>query len=385
MNTTLTRFLRKNWGWLIVLAVIAAFVYRLKFMPVEVSIVPASEGEIVAEVMGTGTLEARFQTTISSKIQGRLAEVLVDQNDRVTEGQLVARLDDADLAQEVGIARATLEAAEETVRRVKTDEARARAVKEQAQRDVQRYSALVESHSISQENVEKTREKLAVADADAERAAAATTESVRLAKTAQERLLYSEARLADTRIVSPFDGLVVRRDRETGDVAVPGASIFQIISLKEMWISAWVDESAMAALAPDQPASIVFRSEPKKKYRGTVARLGREVDRETREFKVDVRVETLPNNWAVGQRAEVYIETGRKTGVITVPLKAIVWNKGKAGVFVANSGRAAFRAVTLGLRGIERAEVVTGLKQGDLCIVNPTALHIKEGQRVRSL
>ena len=70
--------------------------------------------------------------------------------------------------------------------------------------------------------LKKPEEKLAVAEADAERAAAATTESVRQAKTAQERLLYAEARLADTRIVSPFDGLVVRRDRETGDGGGPG-------------------------------------------------------------------------------------------------------------------------------------------------------------------
>lgn len=384
MNVTLSRFVRKHWGWLIVLAVIAAVVYRMKFMPVQVTTVPAAKTEIAAEVMGTGTLEARFQTTISSKIQGRLAEVLVDQNDRVKAGQLVARLDDADLAREVGIARATLEAAQETVNRVKTDEARARAVKEQAQRDFQRYSSLVESKSISQENVEKTREKLAVADADADRAAAATTESVRQVKAAEERLLYAEARLADTRIVSPFDGLVVRRDRETGDVAVPGASIFQIICLKEMWVSAWVDESAMAALAEGQPASIVFRSEPKKKYRGTVARLGREVDRETREFKVDVRVETLPDNWAVGQRAEVYIETARKTGVIAIPLRAVVWDKDKPAVFVVNSGRAQLCAVTLGLRGIDKVEVVKGLAEGDLCIVNPTVKGIKEGQRVTS-
>jgi HlyD family secretion protein len=293
-------------------------------------------------------------------------------------------LDDADLAQEVGIARATLDAAQATVKRVRADEARARAVKDQAQRDYQRYSSLSESKSISPENVEKTREKLAVADAESERASAATTESVRQASTAEERLHYADARLTDTRMVSPLDGLVVRRDREPGDIVVPGTSIFQIISLKEMWISAWVDESAMAGLAPGQPAAIIFRSEPKKRYHGKVARLGREVDRETREFKVDVQVDTLPDNWAVGQRAEVYIETGRKSGVIVAPLRAIVWNQGKAGIFVVNDGRARLREVELGLRGMDRVEVTKGLAKNEVCIVNPTADRIKEDQRVRN-
>jgi multidrug efflux pump subunit AcrA (membrane-fusion protein) len=60
------------------------------------------------EVMGTGTLEARVKTTVSARIQERLAEVLVDQGDKVKAGQLLARLDDAEIKQQVAIAEATL-------------------------------------------------------------------------------------------------------------------------------------------------------------------------------------------------------------------------------------------------------------------------------------
>ena len=66
------------------------------------------------------------------------------------------------------------------------------------------------------------------------------------------------------------------------------------------------------------------------KWRGWDA----QADRETREFTVDVRVLELPKNWAVGQRAEVYIETARKTGVTVLPAKYILWRDGKPGVFV---------------------------------------------------
>ena len=92
-------------------------------------------------------------------------------------------------------------------------------------------------------------------------------------------------------------------------MVVPGASLLQIISLEEMWISAWVDETQMPKLAAGQKAQVVFRSEPGQSYPAVVSRLGREADRETREFLVDVRVEKLPANWAVGQRAEVFIQT----------------------------------------------------------------------------
>src|SRR5512147_2587213 len=89
-----------------------------------------------------------------------------------------------------------------------------------------------------------------------------------------------------------------------------------------------------------KPARVVFRSAPAKDYAGEVARLGREADRETREFVVDVRVKELPENWVIGQRAEVFIETGRKSNAVLLPLQFVRWRENKAGVFVNAHGRA---------------------------------------------
>jgi RND family efflux transporter MFP subunit len=146
-----------------------------------------------------------------------------------------------------------------------------------------------------------------------------------------------------------------------------------------MWVSAWVDETAMAGLATGQPARVVFRSEPKKNYEGKVSRLGSEVDRETREFLVDVGVDTLTENWAVGQRAEVYIETGKKDDVVQVPLRTIVWEKGKAGVFLEDNGRVKLREVSLGLRGIDNVEVTSGLAKGNVIITGPDLSRLTDG------
>jgi HlyD family secretion protein len=140
----------------------------------------------------------------------------------------------------------------------------------------------------------------------------------------------------------------------------------------------------MGGLAPGQPAKIVFRSEPKRPYKGKVVRVGREVDRETREFKVDVGVDILPKNWAVGQRAEVYIETGRKSSAVNVPLKALVWRKNKPGVYIVNAGRAKWKQVGLGLRGIDKVEIIEGLSDKDLVIVGPNPSQLPDGQRVSS-
>jgi len=277
-----------------------------------------------------------------------------------------------------------LKAAESTVERVVADEARAKAVLQQARLDYDRYSGLLTSKTISQEQMDKTVQNLAIAEAELARASAAIAEARRQEVAAEERLHFQQARLAHTRITSPFDGLIIRRDRELGDIVVPGASIFLLVSKRELWISAWVDESSMAGLATGQPARVVFRSEPTKTFPGKVARLGNEVDRETREFRVDVGVESLPSNWAVGQRAEVYIETGRRVGAINVPLKAIVWRKGKPGTYVIADGRARWKGLVLGLRGIDKAEVTQGLSKGEAVITGPQTSQLTDGTRVYS-
>ena len=376
--------MRKYGKWLLLLVVVVVAGYRLKFSPTPVTTHTVATGEVRGEVMGTGTLEARIKTTISPRIQERLAEVLVDQGDAVKSGQLLARLDDAETKQQVAIAEATLAAARATVERVKSDEARARAVLQQAQLDHRRSTELLAGKIASQADFDKAAEVLHVAEADLKRAQAAIVEAESQGFTAEKTLLYQKEHLAFTEMRSPYDGLVTRRDRDPGGIVVPGASILQLVATNEIWVSAWVDETAMTGLKAGQPARIVFRSEPGKSCAGEVARLGREADRETREFVVDVRVKELPENWTIGQRAEVFIETGRKSGIVAIPQPYLLWREGKPGVFVNDHGKARWRELTQGLRGLKDLEVTQGLTAGEQ-IVKPAAGQkqpLADGQRI---
>ncbi len=213
---------------------------------------------------------------------------------------------------------------------------------------------------------------LAVAEAGVSRAEAAIAEGQKELVAAEKTLEYQRARLRDTKIVAPFDGLVVKRSREPGDVVVPGSSIMTLISTDELWISAWVDATEMSRLKTDQSAKVLFRSEPDKAYPGKVVRLGREADRETREFIVDVRVLKLPTNWAGGQRAEAYIQVTQKDDVLLVPTRLIVKRDDTTGVFVNANRVAEWRPIRLGVRSRDSVEVVDGVAQGD-SVVTPTA------------
>jgi HlyD family secretion protein len=377
------RWLKRTVQAVLVVGVVGALIYWSKLSPVPVATYEVECGDIVADVLGTGTLEARVRTTIGPKISGRIADIRVDQNDRVTAGDLLVRLDDEELQQQVAIAEANVAAEQASLTRMMADKDRATAVETQARQQHARASALAEKNAVSQEERDKATEALNVAVAGLATTEAAIGEAQRKLITAEKTLEYQRARLADTRVVAPFRGLIVRRHRDPGDVVVPGSAVLSLVDTTEIWVSVWVDETEMAKLAPDQTARVVFRSEPDRSYPGKVVRLGREADRETREFIVDVRVDALPRNWAVGQRAEAYVETARKAQATLLPAQCVLWREGSAGVFVNEDGRAAWRSVQLGLRNARLVEIVAGVQPHE-CVLMPcdSRSQLTDGRRV---
>lgn len=381
-----------NWGrhiWWAVRVGLAAVaigiaVYWFKFAPVSVARHTVSSGELAAEVLGTGTLDAHVKATVSTKIAGRLVQVNVDQGDQTYEGQVLAQLDDADLQQEIEIEAANVSARTAAIDRLKAEIALATATLELATANETRTRRLRGTGTVSQEELDKSVEALAVARANQGRADAALAEGRKLLVAAEKARDFRRARLADAVIKAPFAGVVVRRDRNAGDVVVPGSAIVALVATEELWVGAWVDETQVHRLKPGQLARIVFRSEPDHTYAGKVVRLGRETDRETRETRVDIASEKLPTNWSVGQRAEVYIEVARQHAAALVPWRCVVWRGEQCGVFVEVNGRAEWRSLTIGLRGAEAAEVLSGLQAGEVVLspAGPGGADLSNGQRV---
>lgn len=369
---------------LVAFLIVCFLIYYFRFSPVKVQAYKVENGTVVSEVMGTGTLEAKVRASISSKISGLLIEVLTDQGERVIKGQLIARLDDKDLQQQVKVAEAELSAAKATVNRVgaEIESAQATVVKEES--NYKRSLTLSKTHAVAQKELETALESMNVARSKLNQSELARIEAQKGVEKAEASLSFNKEILDDTNISAPFDALVVRRNRDPGDVVVPGSSIVDIISTDQLWISAWVDETAMGLLAVGQPAVIIFRSRPEAPVKGKVIRFSPETDRETREFLVDVGMEQLPKIWAVGQRAEVYIETAQKNDVLIIPQKFIVWRDKQPFVMVDADGKARWQKIAIGMRGVENVEVTDGLKQGQIVIgAEPGGVLPREGRAVK--
>jgi HlyD family secretion protein len=372
---------------LVVGAVAAGGLGWLRFRPVAVEAAPVTRASLSTEVMGTGTLEARVSSAISPRVSGLLTRVLVDQGDRVRRGQLLATLYDGDLVEQVRVSEAEVGLTQSAVDQADAQSTAATATAREARAIARRARQLVTGGFASQEDNDRSVRQRDVAEADLQRARVSRVGSKRQVGKALASLRYAKQRLLDTRIVAPFDGLIVKRLRDPGSVVVPGDAILQLIATDTLWVSAWVDETAMSGVAVGQKARVVFRSAPTVSYQGRVARIAPQVDPETREFLVDVSVSRLPRNWGVGQRAEVYLETGRRDGVLVAPSRAITDRQGRSGVFVAASGQARWRPVEVGLLARDRAEVVAGLSEGEVVIWTPAGgarSRLADGRRVRA-
>jgi len=214
-------------------AVLGGSVYWLKFSPVSVREHQVELGEIVAEVMGTGTLEAHFKSTISPRISGRIQEVFVDMGDSVTAGKLLVKLDDVDMKPQVEIAQASVVVSQAALDRLQADRGQALAVLEPTTANHKRALSLLPSRAISQEDADKITADWKVAQAGVARAEAAIVAGRKQLIAAETNLTYRKALLGDTEIVAPTDGLIVQRQRDPGDIAVPGSAILTLISPKE--------------------------------------------------------------------------------------------------------------------------------------------------------
>ena len=120
---------------------------------------------------------------------------------------------------------------------------------------------------------------------------------------------------------------------------------------------------------------------------GVVVRLGREVDRETRELLVDVGFDAAPKTLIFGQRVDLFIELDRASAVLSIPSSSIAHIDGREGAFVEQDSRAVFRPLELGRRGRDRVEVVRGLSEAEV-VLDPylgKGKRLNDGDRIRVL
>lgn len=358
--------------WLLLILALGSTLKMTLFAPSKVQIVSLQKRDLTSQAYGNGTVEAKVVVGVSSKITGRIVELLADQGDRVKRGQLLARLEDDDVRQQQQQSEAVLNrsAASLGVERANLRKARANLVL--AEKNAERFKTLAEKNLVSKLEAEQYDTACKVAREEVARSQAAI-EAVRMEQqSGRAGVGFARSKVADTLIYAPQDGVIITRDLEKGATVSPGMSIFTLADPRTVWVKANVDESLLMGIEIGKKATITLRSSTGEQLPGHVARLGHQSDRVTEELEVDVAFNEPLKNFRLGEQADVYIVTGQKKNVSVLPAAAIVTKGRKIGVWVVAGGKLAFKEVTVGITDRSSiTEIATGLDGSEQIAVAP--------------
>ena len=319
-------------------------------------------------VRGPGLLDATNKVVVTSRLQGRLTRVEAQRNDVVMKGFVLAQLDVEDLKSQLVAARADLDAATQAVSVAQSNVAKANAGFQKLSSDMDRRQRLLASGAVSRAEVDALDSSLRQAQAELQGASVSVRRSESQRQSADANVALLKSRVDEGTIRSPLNGVVVSRDKNVGDIVALGSSIMQLVEPLSLIVSARFGESSLSSVKAGMSASVSFVSSPRRQYQGRVQRIGRLVDQETREFTVDVGLEELPDNWALGQRASVSVSTDVQSVMPFVPQHYVRRENGRTGVWVARGGRATWQVVRLGFSSGPLVEIVDGVSPDDLVL-----------------
>lgn len=352
---------------------------------IKVTLGKASNGALSNGVFGVGTLEARHSYNLAPTLTSRVSRILVDQGDHVRAGQLLAEMDAVDLNDRVNSSQQAAERSQYAIRVAEAQLAEAESRVKTATGAYTRLAELREGGYVSQEMLDaKLHEKNAALAAVASATAALSSAQLDQARTRADAAGIGKLR-AQTRLLSPVNGIVTARLAEPGVTVVAGQTIIQVIDPASVWIKTRIDQKQAGLVRVGQPADIVLRSQPNSVLPGKVKRIEQIGDAITEERIVNVAF-TAPEVAAmVGELAEVTIKLPQLEQVLSIPAAALKRLDNQEGVWVMQDGRVQFKPVKSSMSTLEgRTQIVSGLAEGDEVIVY-SQQELRSGMKVKAV
>lgn len=352
--------------------------------PVKVE-VASVERNIPIRVFGLGTVEARVLSKIGFEVGAALVELNADHGDRVTRGQVLARLSLGEQEAKVAKARAAHEIAAANIKRADANLEKARAVMAQKQEANRRKQTLAGRDIVSQQVAEETARDEAVSMADAIVAQSEVASAKAQLADAKAQLQFEETLLMHRTLTAPYDGIVIERHKELGTVVKAGDPIFTLIAAGSYWGLAYVDEARSGYILEGQRVDARLRSRPQDAFTGEVVRIGLESDRVTEERRVFIKGDNPPARVFLGEQVEFLITVAKLDSAILVPEAAVHGYNGREGtVWTVEDGRLRRRLVKFRHRTEDaRIEIVESLP-AEARVVTRVETGFREGRSVRT-
>jgi membrane fusion protein (multidrug efflux system) len=298
--------------------------------PVAVEIGKVQRLRLVDDAVAVGTLSSRQSVTLRPEVSGRVATIGFGDGQRVRRGQLLVQLDD-------------------TLQKAQLRQAEAQAGIAQTQ--MQRNRDLVAQNFVSQSALDQSAAALEVA----------------LAQVA-----LAQAQLSRMRVLAPFDGQAGIRMFNVGDYVKDGADLVHIEDTSQVWVDFRLPERYLARVKPGLAVAVAVDALPGQTYAGQIEALDAQVDADGRSLLVRARLDNRDGSLRPGMFARATTVLGVRDNALVVPEEALVPQGGKQYVIKVvdgDKGKVSQRLeARVGLRVPGRAEVLDGLKEGDVVV-----------------
>ena len=355
--------------------------------PIEVHTAPVAAlggtGSSSSVLDATGYVVARRMATVSAKITGKVKEVMIEEGQRVEEGQVLATLDPIDANAERSLYTAQLGAA-----RSQASGTQAQLV--EAEANARRLSTLVKQQLVS-----KAQYDQAVAQRDSLRAQLLTAQ--RNAKVAADRLTIADNGVDNTVVRAPFAGVITAKAAQPGEIVSPLSAgggftrtgIGTIVDMDSLEVEVDVGEAFIGRVQPQMPVQATLNAYPDWKIPAEVIAVIPTADRGKATVKVRIALKQKDPRIVPEMGVNVsFLETAKAQATqqpqgVRVPAAAIVEREGEDVAFVlADEDKVEQRAVKTGMALGNDRQVRSGLAMGDTVVLDPPA-ELKDGAKVK--
>jgi RND family efflux transporter MFP subunit len=368
-------------------------------------------------LVATGYVIARKSSDVGVKVGGRIQTLDFEEGTRVRVGQIMARLEHADLDAQLAAAAASVAAAE-------TQLAQTIATRDEDLRQLERQRALARDGIT-------TNQALTGAEATAQVSVSRVRSTEASIVSARARVRVIEESIENTNVRAPFDGVVIKKRAEVGETVSPfgvagqstreGGAIATIADLRELEVQTEVSENSLARLERGMPATVKLQAYQARSFSGRLREIFPSADRA--KAIVEVRVSILDPDADVKPEMTASVtfeepsalqhaqgrpqqdrrvagagqggakspgkaiaisgaEPAAQAPIVLVPKRAVTERNGQPAVWVVSNGRASRRTVALGPDRIDQVEIRSGLSPGEAVVLNPPP-DLADGGRVR--
>ena len=328
----------------------------------------------------SGYIVAQRKAAVASKVTGRLIAMSVEEGSRVREGQIIARMENADVT-------AGRDQAAANVKNLQATLDQAKAERDNATVEYRRYKKLLADGFVSKSDHDTVETR-----------AIRATEGVKAAEAALRAggaaLRNTEASVEYTLVRAPFDAVVLTKNADIGDIVTPigsaanaKAAVVTIADMNSLQVEIDVSETSITAVRQGQPCDIQLDAMPDQRFRGEVHAIVPTVDRSKATVMVKVRFLDKDPRMLPDMSAKVsFLSRGLKPDELkprlAVNQSALITRDGKTLVYLLKENRVTERSVVTAVKLGDMTEIASGLAQGERVVVKPPK-GLKDGSKIK--